>query len=262
MCLLFFSYRVTPGYKLVLAANRDEFLDRPTAPLGFIDNDRSILCGIDLQGGGTWLGIDDKLRFGALTNFRAPQADTFDTPSRGDLILNYLRGDKSSREYIDLVAAEGNLYNGFNLLVGDRRDLFYFSNRGRLPTRLSPGFYGLSNRFLDSGWPKVIRGKQLLSPHMVDKGQISSEDIFNILADTHCPADSNLPDTGVGLEWERLLSPIYIDSPAYGTRSSAVVTINEDSGIQFYEKTYSRTRRSNKSQIVFKSINTVDCNSS
>lgn len=238
MCLLFFSYRVTPGYKLVLAANRDEFLARDTAPLDFIDNGKTILCGIDLQGGGTWLGIDAKMRFGALTNFRDPQTDNPEAPSRGDFILNYLRGSKSSREYIAEVAAERALYNGFNLVVGDARELFYFSNRGRLPTLLAPGFFGLSNGFLDTDWPKVKRGKQLLAPHMVETTKIVSDDIFRVLTDTHRPADKFLPDTGVGLEWERLLSPMYIDSPEYGTRSSAVVTINQENRVEFYEKTY------------------------
>lgn len=254
MCLLFLSYRVTPGYKLVLAANRDEFLARETAPLNFIDDEKTILCGIDLQGGGTWLGIDSKMRFGALTNFRDPQADKPEAPSRGDLILNYLRGGTTSREYIELVSAEGGLYNGFNLVVGDRRELFYFSNRQRQPRRLSPGFYGLSNSFLDTEWPKVSRGKQLLSPHMVDTAKIVSEDIFSMLADTHHPPDASLPDTGVGLDWERMLSPIYIDSPAYGTRSSAIVTIDDENRIQFYEKTYLRKTQSDTNQIVYKAI--------
>ena len=97
MCLLFFSYRTTPGYQLVVAANRDEFLSRPTAPLDFLDKEKTILAGRDLQGGGTWLGITAQLKFAAITNYREPAANRADVPSRGEILMDYLTGDMDCR---------------------------------------------------------------------------------------------------------------------------------------------------------------------
>ncbi len=122
MCLLFFSYRTTPGYQLVVAANRDEFLSRPTAPLDFLDKEKTILAGRDLQGGGTWLGITAQLKFAAITNYREPAANRADAPSRGKILMDYLIGDLTAGQYIQTLAESGDRYNGFNLILGDRED--------------------------------------------------------------------------------------------------------------------------------------------
>lgn len=255
MCLLFISYKLTPGYKIILAANRDEFVSRPTAPLDFIDDSKTILTGKDLEGGGTWLGINKQESFAALTNFREHQTMSSDAPSRGELIIDYLQSEKTGKECLEKISNNAKLYNGFNLIVGDTKGLYYYSNRGGTQAELSPGFYGLCNHYLDSDWPKVARGKNLLYPHMVQTENLISEDIFNVLLDTERPDDRKLPDTGVGLEWERLLSSIFIDSTGYGTRSSAIITIDYNSRIDFFEKTYLRQSGKIETDLVYRSLN-------
>ena len=241
MCLLFFSYRMTPGYRLVLAANRDEFLARPTAPLDYLNAEKTLLAGRDLQGGGTWLGITADLRFAAITNYRNPAANRLGAPSRGGILLNYLTGTMAAAEYLRALQPEGAKFNGFNLILGDARELYYYSNITQAIRRLSPGFYGLSNHLLDTPWPKVVRGKELLFPHMVATDHIQTQVLLQVLTDSRRPPDEELPSTGVGPEWERLLSTIFIDGPGYGTRSSAIITVSEAGKIEFTEKTWSRS---------------------
>jgi uncharacterized protein with NRDE domain len=241
MCLLFISYQTTPGYQLVVAANRDEFLSRPTAPLGFLDKERTILAGLDLQGGGTWLGITAQMKFAAITNFRDPAANRENVPSRGEILLKYLTGTMTAEQYIYQLAERGGQYNGFNLILGDSKNLYYYSNKLDKPQQLAPGFYGLSNQLLDVPWPKVVRGKELLRPFMVEIDQVDPLQLLSILEDGQQPPDDLLPDTGIGLEWERLLSTIFIDGAAYGTRSSAVITVAGNGNIEFVEKTIKRT---------------------
>lgn len=236
MCLLLISYQTTPGYRLAVAANRDEFLVRPTAPLGFLDEQRSILGGRDLQGGGTWLGVSAGLRFAALTNYRDPAHNRADAPSRGELVLDFLRGSMPAEEYMQHLAATAQIYNGFNLIVGDDQRLFLLSNRSSGYQQLAPGYYGLSNHLLDTPWPKVVRGKELLRPHLQQRINVAG--VFAALADRHLPEDHQLPDTGVGIAWERLLSTIFIAGDTYGTRSSALLTVSDAHQVIFREKTY------------------------
>ena len=240
MCLLFFSYRTTPGYRLVVAANRDEFLARPTAGLDFLDREKTLLAGQDLQGGGTWLGITGGLRFAAITNYRESNANRSKAPSRGAILMNYLTGEMDAGEYLQDLAVKASIYNGFNLIVGDSNDLYYFSNKLSAPRQLDPGFYGLSNHLLDTPWPKVVRGKELLRPYMVETDHVDPLSLLELLADSHCPPDHQLPETGVGLVWERLLGSIFIDGANYGTRSSAVITVTDARAVEFTEKTLHR----------------------
>ncbi len=242
MCLLFVSYHSTPGYRLVVAANRDEFLDRPTAPLNYLDAEQMILAGQDLEGGGTWLGITRNGRLGAITNYREPSRQLLNSPTRGEILLNYFKGNSGAGRFLEKLALKADQYNGFNLVLGDCEELYYYSNRTlKKPQLLQPGFYGLSNHLLETPWPKVTRGKELLAPHMVKTETIKPEKLMDLLGDTWRPHDSKLPDTGVPLEWERLLSSIFIDSPGYGTRSTAVITFSESGTVQFYEKTFLRS---------------------
>jgi uncharacterized protein with NRDE domain len=241
MCLLFFSYKTTPGYRLVVAANRDEFLSRPTAPLDFLDKEKNVLAGQDLQGGGTWLGITAQLKFAAITNYREPAANRADAPSRGEILMHYLTGEMAAGDYVQLLAENAGSYNGFNLIIGDKEELFYYSNRSVGPQLLAPGFYGLSNHLLNAPWPKVVRGKELLYPYMVETDRLDPMELFGPLEDRHRPPDDQLPDTKVGLDWERLLSTIFIDGATYGTRSSAVITASDAGGILFVEKTMLRS---------------------
>jgi uncharacterized protein with NRDE domain len=241
MCLLFFSYKTTPGYKLVLAANRDEFLVRPTEPLAFLDSRKTILAGRDVQGGGTWLGITSGLKLGALTNYRAVADNRLGAPSRGEILMDYFNGKNRAQDCIQSLAVKGARYNGFNVIMGDDEGLYYYSNRGPEPRALEPGFYGLCNHLLDTPWPKVRRGKELLRSAMVASGRIDHHQIFSLLEDSWCPPQEQLPDTGVGQEWEQLLSSMFIDGETYGTRSSAVITIDAEDRVEFTEKSYYRS---------------------
>ncbi|WP_457576656.1 NRDE family protein [Desulfomarina sp.] len=258
MCLLFISFKLTPGYRLVLASNRDEFLHRLTAPLTYIDEDKTILAGRDLQGGGTWLGVNKRGKIAAITNFRKGGVLRSDAPSRGEIIDSYLRNDDSAEEFLAKLQKKGREYNGFNLILGDIDKLFYYTNQGleKNPAVLEPGFYGLCNHFLDSPWPKLVRGKKLLKPVMVETENVKPAMLFSLLKDSWRPEDNSLPETGVGLEWERLLGSIFIDGEFYGTRSSAVITINDNGEIVFCEKTYHRNKK-NDDVVCFNEM--LDC---
>lgn len=238
MCLLLFSYKHTPGYRLVLAANRDEFLDRPTAPLGHLDKDRKILAGRDLQGGGTWLGLTCQGKIAAITNYRDPSRQMGSPPSRGNILTGYLQGDQPAHRFLEKFSGTAGVYEGFNLLLGDAKALYHYSNISDITTELSPGLYGLSNHLLDTPWPKVSRGKELLEKELAAGKPVSHDSILKILVDTTQPPDEYLPDTGVGLAWERLLSSMFITSPAYGTRSSAVITIESEGPASFTERSF------------------------
>jgi len=238
MCLIVFAYKHHPGYRLVLAANRDEFLDRPTAPLGYHYPGEQILAGKDLQGGGTWLGLRADGHLAAITNYRDRGRVMASAPSRGEIILEYLRSGLSAGQYLQELSSRADRYSGFNLLVGDGESLMHFSNINGRSTELVPGIYGLSNHLLNTPWPKVERVKTLFSQALAENETIDREAVFALLGDRDCPADELLPDTGVGLEWERLLSTIFIHSPGYGTRSSSLLTVTDAGRAELCERSY------------------------
>ncbi|MCP4021453.1 MAG: NRDE family protein, partial [Desulfobacteraceae bacterium] len=218
MCLILFAYNISEEYPLILAANRDEFYQRQTRPMSFWEGHPDILAGMDLEGGGTWLGIHKSGKFGAITNFRDPASIKSAAPSRGEIIIDYLNHQDKTIDFLEQFKPQSEKYNGFNLLFGDRHNLYWFSNIKDKIIEIEPGIHGLSNRHLDTPWPKVASGKKALAE--ITKTHPSQEDLFDILLDRHIPDDSLLPDTGVGLEFERILSPLFIKSPVYGTRSS------------------------------------------
>jgi uncharacterized protein with NRDE domain len=227
MCLIVFAYRQHPAWRLIVAANRDEFYARPTAPLGFWDDAPDILAGRDVSAGGTWLGVDHSGRFSAITNFRDSRGVLQDAPSRGLLVSNYLRSGASAHTYLETIRARARHYNGFSLLVGDDDGLYYYCNREDAARELRPGFYGLSNHLLDTPWPKVLRAKCRLQ-RLVDADELEPRALLAILSDRTRPADEELPDTGAGLQWERIFSPIFITSETYGTRSSTALLLGHD----------------------------------
>ncbi len=237
MCLILFSYRTHPSYDLILAANRDEYYERPSEPPAFWPEAPHLLAGRDLTAGGTWLGITRTGRLAAVTNFRNPALMLEKAPSRGRLVADFLRGDHSPCEYLLRVQKEASKYNGFNLLVGDRDALFWYSNRNGGIQRISKGVYGISNRLLDTPWPKVVRGKQLMAP-ILGKENPPTEALFQLLRDDALPSDDTLPSTGVGMEWERILSPIFIRSPSYGTRSSTLILVGKNGHALFLDRTF------------------------
>jgi len=239
MCLVLLAFKYRPDFKLILAANRDEFYDRPTSPAAFWEEAPLLLAGRDLRAGGTWLGITRDGRFGLLTNYRDPASIKEGAPSRGALIREYLLGHEAPLPYLERLADESHQYNGFNLLIGDHEHLCYYSNRLDRPRELEPGLYGLSNHLLETPWPKVTRAKKLFAPLLSKTEAPGRNRLFRILEDRTPAEDEDLPDTGIGLEWERLLSPIFVASPAYGTRSSAVLLIDREDRVVFTEKSYS-----------------------
>lgn len=240
MCLILVAYQVHPHYQLVMAGNRDEFYDRPTAPMAFWNDAPDILAGRDLQAGGTWLGVSRTGRFAAITNYRDPMNVRSDAPSRGDLVSNYLKSQDGPQEYLEQLAHHGDNYNGFNLLLGNTQGLFYYSNYHKAgPGQLAPGYYGLSNHLLNTPWPKVERGKRKLQRLLdVHQPPPRTKDLLTILQDRTQTADEALPNTGVSQEWERILSPLFIESPHYGTRSSTVVQVNANYQVEITEKTW------------------------
>jgi len=227
-----------PKYRMVLAANRDEYYNRPTAPAAFDDDSSDVLGGRDLKHHGMWCGINRFGRFAAITNYRDPGPDITGAPSRGFLVRDFLTGKESPKSYLEHVKSIGHQFNGYNLLVGDRSELYYYSNRGNAVEKLKPGTYGLSNHLIDTPWPKITKGKSDLEKLLNDKEDIDPEDIFALLKDGSSPPDSMLPDTGVDLEWERILSPLFIASDFYGTRSSSIIFIERKGGITFLERTF------------------------
>lgn len=237
MCLIAFAYNVHPSYRLVLAANRDEFYERPSSSADFRKDHPQVLSGRDLKKGGTWLGIARDGKFAAVTNYRNPSSFKNDALSRGRLVSRYLTGGQDAGNYLKKIALQVDRYNGFNLLLGDDQDIFIFSSRGKMQ-KLEPGIYGLSNHLLDSPWPKVSRSKRMLKKALARKGDALEEELFSMLADRHVPPDDKLPLTGVGLEWERILSPVFIESPVYGTRSSTVLLIGKNRRVRFVEKIF------------------------
>ncbi|MDE3839305.1 hypothetical protein C0966_08050 [Bacillus methanolicus] len=235
MCLILFAYRVHPDYPLILAANRDEFYERPTAPAAFWDDHPSVLAGRDLEKGGTWMGVTRTGRFAAITNYRAPGHDRSDAKSRGFLVSDFLTGTDKPKEYLEIVQQDRGLYNGFNLLVGDTESLYYYSPILNEISKVEPGIHGLSNAVLDTPWPKIKKGKEELT-QAISNNIIDEALLLSILSDSEEAPEEELPDTGIGREWEKMLSPIFIKSSTYGTRASTILIIDNDNNIVFNEK--------------------------
>jgi len=238
MCLIVFSYQQRSDYPFVLAANRDEFYRRPTAALNFWKDRPDILAGRDLQGNGSWLGITRSGRLAAVTNYRDPAVQRDNAPSRGLLVSDFLSGDLSADAYLEKIERSGDQYNGFNLLLGDESGLWYYSNRGSGIQRLAPGLYGLSNRRLNTDWPKLRKARAALGRLLENGGPLDIPAAFDLLADRTLAPDAELPDTGVGLAWERVLSPVFITSETYGTRSSSLLFIENTGWISFLERAF------------------------
>lgn len=272
MCLIVFAWQVVPGVPLIAAANRDEFYDRAATPAAPWPDAPHIFAGRDLKAGGSWMGVTrpasanapapgaqpevrakcgedgavegvgstapvTPARFAAITNVRNPQEHNPLAPSRGQLVADFLAGAMTAREYVARIAPAAAEYNGFNLVLCDGQELVWYSNKGGGDPRngkpLEPGIYGLSNALLDSAWPKVLKTKAQFAS-LLCLG--APEDAyFEMLSDTTRAPDMRLPETGVPLELERLLSAVKIESPNYGTRSSTVVKLYADAPAELHE---------------------------
>ena len=215
--------RVHPIYQLIVAANRDEFFRRPTAAADFWSDNPDVLAGRDLEQGGTWMGVTRAGRFAALTNVRDPKSFQPSAKSRGLIVSEFLTGNVAPTPFLDELKESCSQYNGFNLIVGDRGRLCYFNSVTAQSEVLSPGIYGLSNHRLDTPWPKVTRSKAAVEAALGKHGEEMEADLFALLSDRARADDATLPDTGVGLDKERWLSPVFISGQDYGTRCSTVM---------------------------------------
>ncbi|WP_042149456.1 NRDE family protein [Paucisalibacillus sp. EB02] len=238
MCLILFQLHEHPNYKLILAANRDEAYNRPTAQASFWQDKPHILAGRDLVQMGTWLGVSSSGRFAALTNYRHPAHMKPSIKSRGEIVTNYLAGSESAHEFLQKLEQQKAIYVGYNVLVGNPNELIYYNNIEDEITPIKPGTHGLSNHFLNTPWPKVEIGKKRLRSYLKQTKQVDSEELFKILADTEESTEELLPDTGIGLTLEKKLSPLFIKLPDYGTRCSTVLTIDQDNNVSFTERTF------------------------
>lgn len=237
MCLIVFAWRVDRRWPLVLAANRDEFLDRPSAPLAPWPDGR-IVAGRDLAAGGTWLGVTRDGRYAAVTNFRDPAARREGARSRGALVAAFLAGETSAEDHARRAVASRADYADFNLLVGDPGGLWYASSALAEARPVTPGLHALSNHHLDTPWPKARRALGGLSAALAQIDPVPA--LLATLADGGHPDPATLPDTGVGPERERMLGPVRIEAPGYGTRSSTVVLAG-DGGTLIVERRHDGT---------------------
>ncbi len=234
MCTLLFAYKTHPKYDFIFIGNRDEFKNRPSLEAHFWKSHPDLLAGMDCEKGGTWTGITKKGRIAFLTNYRDPTLKKEVGLSRGMLTLNYLADRMPPEEYLKSVQLQHADYSPFNLVVGNPRELWFYSNVENKIIPLAKGIYGLSNALLDTPWYKLTKAKNRFAQLL--KEEPSVEGLFDILDDTETPADDKLPETGVPLEIERMLSSIHIDTPDYGTQFKTVILITREGRVEFHEK--------------------------
>ncbi|NBA97895.1 NRDE family protein [Pseudomonas sp. R5(2019)] len=234
MCLIVFAWRPGHAQPLIVAANRDEFYARPSQPLAAWEEFPGVYAGRDLEAGGTWLGVGPNGRFAALTNIRNPN-QPLGRRSRGELVAGFLTREQSVDQYLNEVARRSDDYAGFNLLVGTGEQLAYLSAIDPVPRVLAAGVYGLSNAGLDTPWPKVVKARSALQARLETA---DPQALLSVLADPQPAAFAELPDTGVGLATESLLSSVFIASPSYGTRASTVLIVGADGSRRMVERSF------------------------
>lgn len=238
MCIILVAHHAHREYPLVIAANRDEAYARPAAPAAFWADHPEIFAGRDRELGGTWLGLNRNGRFASVTNFREGGSARSAPRSRGRLVSDYLTGIDSPTGYLERVRREAEQYNGFILLVGDLDTMYWYSNRGPDPQVVAPGVHGLSNHLLNTPWPKIRRSREVVKALLHAPEAELAGSLFALLADRSPAADEELPDTGVGRERERELSPVFIAGEHYGTRASTVMLVHRSGEVFYAEKSF------------------------
>ena len=239
MCLLVVAWLSHPRYRLVVAGNRDEFHDRPSAPLGWWSDVPGVLAGRDLRANGTWMGVARGDRFGIVTNFRNAEAPApAESPSRGQLVPRFLSEDREPAAFLEELRATADRFAGFNLLLGDATSLHYYSNAIRQrPRALPPGIYGLSNHQLDEPWPKLVRTRQRFAAELV-RDDPAPEALFDVLADRAPAAGDQQPATGLPADLERALSAPFVRHARYGTRCSTLTFVEHDGRTRVHERRF------------------------
>ncbi|MCP3906602.1 MAG: NRDE family protein [Oceanicoccus sp.] len=236
MCLILFAYQHHPDFPLIVAANRDEFYQRPTQAGHFWPEAPSLFAGRDLEAGGTWMGVNKQGRFAAVTNYRENTVVPADAISRGNLCSDFLRSDNNTVSYLQSIDQQKQQYAGFNLLAGTMNQLYYYSNRQGEIKPLAPGVHGLSNSLLNTSWPKVDTG--VASLENIIASTTDPKQILTLLLDQQRASDHELPSTGIDIEMERMLSSRFIQSENYGTRSSTVLCVDRNGGVAWLEQSF------------------------
>lgn len=226
MCVVALALNAHPRWRLVLAGNRDEFHGRPTAALAPWAGS-GIFAGRDLQSGGTWVGLDRRGRVAVVTNVRDGMATPHASPSRGALPLAFLDGAPGAAAMTQELLANAAAYAPFNLLLADADGCWHLGNHPLQREPLVAGVHGISNGLLDAPWPKTKRLRDALRA-WIDVGEEDLQPMWNALADESVAADAELPDTHVGIELERRLSPVFIRGDVYGTRASTIMMVDHD----------------------------------
>jgi len=235
VCLILVAWDADPTYRLIVASNRDEFFERTSLPMHWWD-DVPVLAGRDLTAGGSWMTLSDTGRFAAVTNVRDFTRPDEAPRSRGEIPVGFSAGRDSPADFCAGLPADE--YTGYNTLATDLETLWWTSNWAGAALPLDAGIYGVSNAALDTPWPKVVNGKRRFADALQAGGGV--EDFFTVLADDAVAPDELLPDTGVGLELERLVSPAFISSPDYGTNASTVLRIRRDGSYDVEERRFLR----------------------
>jgi uncharacterized protein with NRDE domain len=236
MCLIFLSYQQNPKYPLIVLANRDEFYKRKSAQASFWPGG-NILAGKDLEAGGTWLGLNRQGSIAMITNYRDPANIKANAPSRGKLVADFLIGNLNPERYLLALDRSADLFNGYNLILGSLTDPWYYSNYQKKIYRLGTGLYGLSNKLLDSPWPKVTRGKTMLADLLMSD-ILDYDLLFAKMLNAEQAAEDELPDTGIDKTLEKAISPMFIQTDVYGTRCTTLITLNAAGEVYFEERTY------------------------
>ncbi len=233
MCTILFAYKSHPKYPFIFLGNRDEFKNRPSMSAHFWEEHPNVFGGRDLIACGTWTGITKEGRIAFITNHRQLPLKRDVPKSRGALTSEFLVGEEMPRVFLERIQKEHTDYAPFNLVVGDLEELWFYSNIEDEIKPIKPGIHGLSNGFLDTPWYKVEKGMRRLEDQI--GGELTVENLFEILNDDEVPPDDLLPRTGISIELERTLSSIHIDTPEYGTIFKTIILVDQNGQISFYE---------------------------
>lgn len=238
MCLIAFAFQKKEGMPLIVLANRDEMYERPTAAMHWWEDCPDILAGRDVRAGGTWMGINRKGDFAALSNIRNPGAEKSGLPSRGEIPVQWLSGRMSPDAMHGFLVRMGGKYNGFNLIYGNTQELYYYNNATGLIRQLYPGIYGISNALLDTPWPKTVKGKERFTELLLADNFPGDAEFLDAFHDTKEAPEELLPSTGVPSALEKTLSAMFIKSKVYGTRLTTFVTIDSSGQVRYHERSY------------------------
>ncbi|RSL33402.1 NRDE family protein [Salibacterium salarium] len=236
MCLIICGFHAHKDFPLIIAANRDEFHARPTQSLHRWP-ESPIIAGRDKDKGGTWMGVTESGRFAAVTNVRNPMEKP-SKKSRGDIVKGYLE-TTDPESFLENCNKNKNHFGGYNFIGGSLEHLVFSTNQNsQSEMRLNAGIYGLSNAYLDTPWPKVVKAKARFTHILEDTPNLTCDPFFNMLTDTTEAKADALPNTGVEKTLEQKLSPLFINMDGYGTRAQTVLMVSKDGKVIIEEKTY------------------------